>query len=69
MPYSVSNRYAVSPEDSILLLQLIRKKEDEKLFKTLDQRRRILTLLILYYKLHLEHFKDIKSIEVFKGIF
>lgn len=69
IPFDLATKYAVNPEDSQLLFLLIQKKSVPDLFKTLEQRRRILDLLLLYYKLHLEHFKDIKSIEVFKGIF
>lgn len=68
-PFELSNKYAVNPEDSQLLFLLIQKKTDNDTFKTLEHRRRILDILLFYFKLHLEHFKDIKSIEVFKGIF
>lgn len=68
-PFDLTNKYAVNPDDSQLLFLLLQKKSGTDSFKTLEQRRRILDLLLLYYKLHLDHFKDIKSIEVFKGIF
>ncbi len=64
--YAVQLPYSIVPDDSYLLVQLLR---DDPIHLTIEQRRRLLNYLLHYYKLHLEHFKDMKSLEVFKGIF
>lgn len=69
VPYNRQDQNLVNPDDSFLLIQLIRKLPPNEFLKQLNDKRRILDYLILFYKFHIDQFKDIKSIEVFKGIF
>lgn len=63
------NIYLVSKEDSVQLVKLFRKLPPELYLSHIDQRRTLLIHLISYYKFHLDQFKDIKSLEVYKDIF
>lgn len=65
--YDPNNTYQLSQEESELFIQLIRKKIPASL-KTLHTRRMILQKLLQFYKVHLDQFKDIRSMEVFKDI-
>ncbi len=65
--FDPNNMYQLSEEESELIFQLIRKKIPASL-KAIHTRRIILQKLLQFYKVHLDHFKDIKSMEVFKDI-
>ncbi|MBK6545302.1 MAG: DNA repair protein RecO [Saprospiraceae bacterium] len=69
VPYERNSLHIINPKDSALLIQLFRKQTPQEFIKHIEDKRRILDILILYYKHHIDQFKDIKSIEVFKGIF
>jgi DNA repair protein RecO (recombination protein O) len=68
-PFDLHNIHLVNPEESEHLAKLFRKLPPEKYIQSIEQRRKILNHLLLFYKLHVDQFKDIKSLEVFKEIF
>jgi hypothetical protein len=63
------NIYLVSPADSEILYKLFKKIPPADYIHSIEQRRKMLNHLISFYKLHVDQFKEIKSLEVFKEIF
>ncbi len=67
------NHHLVNEQDSALLDQFISGKSiqnnSSRNHFTLDQRKRLLDILIRYYSVHVEHFIGLQSPAVYKSIF
>ncbi len=63
------NIHLVVPEESEQLARLFRKLPPEEYLKPIEQRRKIMNHLLSFYKLHVDQFREVKSVDVFKDIF
>lgn len=65
-----SNKYCVSPEISINIHQLLQidRSELNELKLNRHQRAQILDKLIQFYQLHIENFRDLKSISILRQV-
>lgn len=68
-PFDLHNIHLVNPEESEQMAKLFRKLPPEEYLKSNDTRRKVLHHLLTFYKLHVDQFKDLKSLEIFKEIF
>ncbi len=68
-PQNLHNIHLVSPEESEQLAKLFRKLPPEEYLKSIEQRRKIMQHLLSFYKLHVDQFKELKSLDIFKEIF
>lgn len=65
-PYNSQNKFHILPEYSFVFYQLLTAQKAEL---KLDTRRKIMDLIILYYKMHIDQFGEMKSPEIYKTIF
>lgn len=69
--HQILNKYSISKENNIILKELLGMKFD--VLNTLQinakQRRDFLSMLLVYFELHLGYFKKPKSLEVFNQVF
>lgn len=63
------NIHLISVEESEHLSKLFKKLPADEYLKPLNQRRKMLYHLLSFYKHHVDQFKEVKSLEVFKEIF
>lgn len=70
VPYTIHNKYCVEIDKSINISKLL--NDDYSSEKTLnlnyENRTQILNILIQYYKIHIEHFGELKSPGIYKSI-
>lgn len=68
---SKSNEYSISGEDLKLFNQILGTKFDSNPLLTLNslETMNVLDIILTYYRLHINNFKNIKSIEIIKNIF
>jgi len=66
-----SHQYYLRPDEALRIrnLQRIRFHTMHLLKLNRDQRRRILSLLIMYYRLHIPQFPELKSLDVLHEVF
>lgn len=69
VPYSSSALNIINPKDSELLSKFFNNTPPSEFLTNLKDKRNLLQYLILLFKYHIDQFKEIKSIDVFKGIF
>jgi len=69
--YKPSHPYFLNPDDSRFFYNLLRiKYENMTAFKlTGVERKAIITAILEYYRLHLAHFPEIKSLEILHEVF
>lgn len=63
------NIHLVTSQESEILHKLFKKLPPEEYIHTIEQRRKMMNHLISFYKFHVDQFKEIKSMEVFREIF
>ena len=68
---SKSNEYSISGEDLKLFNQILGTKFDSNPLLTLNSLEimNVLDIILTYYRLHINNFRNIKSIEIIKNIF
>ena len=68
---SKSNEYSISGEDLKLFNQILGTKFDSNPLLALNSLEimNVLDIILTYYRLHINNFKNIKSIEIIKNIF
>ena len=68
---SKSNEYSISGEDLKLFNQILGTKFDGNPLPTLNSLEimNALDIILTYYRLHINNFRNIKSIEIIKNIF
>jgi DNA repair protein RecO (recombination protein O) len=69
--YKPSHPHFLNPDESYFFYNLLRiKYENMTAFKlTGDERKAIITIILEYYRLHLTHFPEIKSLEILHEVF
>jgi len=60
--------YIVEPKDIFYLQRIIASNTNETMDITIDVRRRIIDLLIIYYQLHVESLRDVKSLSILRDL-